>query len=626
LPAGGGKSPNCIIFSESSCQDANGTYQGDGSTCDACIGACCGGDLDLAVAGSPGCEETGRSQCENAGGEFRGFGTSCANESCLGACCGGSGPGGNVAGPAPGCAVVTASQCADIGGLYQGDGTDCAACLGACCVTGGNVAGLTACLTTTRDACDNLSGIFHGEGSVCGPGVCDSIGACCVSNHVSAVAGTEDGCVEVTSVTCRKGLGGEFLGVGTSCESGVCNPDRVDITTKGSLLIFSDVELEWTESAVAGGGGFNLTKDTVISLTNDYPGEVFVQMYFINGDPERDAIFSPGPAPILISEAEPGCNWVDCQVLLTPDQPVYWSAATGNPLGCQPFGILDPDLGNGPGRPNPDGPGRPRVLRGYIIAWAVDAHGTEINWNHLSGKATIVDYAAQAAWEYNAWAFQALFGVHGEQLPNGSGAALSLDGFEYDSAFDMLLFDFFAAGSGALSSGANAVSVDTDLTLHPVTVDLRQEHRPPVTTKAHFDIWNMNERKLSNTRRCITCWDQVLLSQFDSPNSFLLINLQSDKGKARIDGKQADECEENCFREEDPKFSPDSQTAGFLDDLLDLEFVCSNDAAILGVAAKILRFGNNTIDYAGSELVCRRGSRVPNSSGMRLSSLGAFSA
>jgi hypothetical protein len=291
-------------------------------------------------------------------------------------------------------------------------------------------------------------------------------------------------------------------------------------------------------------------------------------------------------------------------VLLTPDQPVYWSAATGNPLGCQPFGILDPDLGNGPGRPNPDVLGGPRVLRGYIVAWAVDAYGQQIHWNHLSGKATIVDYAAQAAWEYGAWAFRSHIGEHGFPLP--APGLLAMDGFMYDNAFDMLLFDFFAAGSGALSSGANAVSVDTDLTLHPVDADLRQEHRPPVTTKAHFDIWNMNERKLSNTRRCITCWDQVLLSQFNAPNSFLLVNLQSDKGKARIDGKQADECEENCFHEEPPPppvFAPDNQTAGFLDDLLDLEFICSEDAAILGVAAKILRFGNNTIDYAGSELV-----------------------
>jgi hypothetical protein len=244
------------------------------------------------------------------------------------------------------------------------------------------------------------------------------------------------------------------------------------------------------------------------------------------------------------------------------------------------------------------------VLRGFIVAWAVDANGQQINWNHLSGKATIVDYAAQAAWEYSPWAFQSHIGETGTLLP--APGFVAMDGFMYDNAFDMLLFDFFAAGSAALSSNGNAVSVDTDLTLHPVDADLRQETRGPVTTKAHFDIWNMNERKLSNTRRCITCWDQVLLSQFGAPNNFLLVNLQSDKGKARINGLQANECEENCFRDMEPPPPPadgGNQTAGFLDDLLDLEFICSDDAAILGVAAKTLRFGNNTIDYAGSELV-----------------------
>jgi hypothetical protein len=146
--------------------------------------------------------------------------------------------------------------------------------------------------------------------------------------------------------------------------------------------------------------------------------------------------------------------------------------------------------------------------------------------------------------------------------------------------------------------------VDTDLTLHLVSADLRQETEGPVTTKAHFDIWNMNERKLSNTRRCITCWDQVLLSQFNAPNSFLLANLQSDKGKARIDGKQANECEENCFRDEGGEPLDIDELLELLGDLFNqVDVRCSEDAALLGVAAKILRFTGGSIDLAGSELV-----------------------
>jgi hypothetical protein len=406
----------------------------------------------------------------------------------------------------------------------------------------------------------------------------------------------------LTEVECRQGFLGTYLGDGTSCAEVACNPERVDISTKGSLLIFSNVELQWSFSAVAGTVA-TLTTDTVISLTNDYPREVYVQMYFINGDPELDPLFA-GTPPTLVREGEPGCNWVDCQLLLTPDQPIYWSAATGNPAGCQPFSILDPDLGTGPGRPNPDVRDGSRVLRGYVIAWAVDETGREINWNHLSGKATIVDYATQSAWEYEAWAFQALENLHGEPLPESG--ALQLDGLEYEQAFDMLLYDFFAAGSQAMSSGPRTVVADGDLTLHPVTVDLRQEHDEPVTTKAHFDIWNMNERKLSNTRRCVTCWDQSLLSLFNPPNTFLLANLQSDKGKARIDGKQADECEENCFRDELGNPLDLEDLFGLLDDLFeDVDIRCSQDAALLGVASKILTFSGlpNQRALAGSPLV-----------------------
>jgi hypothetical protein len=415
------------------------------------------------------------------------------------------------------------------------------------------------------------------------------------NNHAS--------CIETTDLLCAKVHNGEFLGLGTTCEESVCNPERVDISTKGSLLIFSDVELQWRFSATAGTVA-TLTTDTVISLTNDYPGEVFVQMYFINGDPERDPVFSSGPVPILISEGEPGCNWVDCQLLLTPDQPIYWSAATGNPAGCQPFEILDPDRGTGPGRPNPDVSDGTRVLRGYVVVWAVNEFGEEINWNHLSGKATIVDYSTQSAWEYEAWAFQAHGGVHGDPLH--TPGLLELNGIEYDQVFDMLLFDFFAAGSQAFSRAGTVVTVDGDLTLHPVTVDLRQEHDEPVTTKAHFDIWNMNERKLSNTRRCITCWDQSLLSLFNAPNTFLLANLQSDKGKARIDGKQADECEDNCFRGERGEPLPIGDLLELLGDLFnDIDVVCSQDAALLGVASKILTFSGpaNQRALAGSPLV-----------------------
>ena len=46
---------------------------------------------------------------------------------------------------------------------------------------------------------------------------------------------------------------------------------------KGSLVIFSKVEIRWDASG-------NVIQDTFLDLTNDYPDDVLVQMYFVNGD------------------------------------------------------------------------------------------------------------------------------------------------------------------------------------------------------------------------------------------------------------------------------------------------------------------------------------------------------
>jgi hypothetical protein len=377
--------------------------------------------------------------------------------------------------------------------------------------------------------------------------------------------------------------------------------NRVSASQKGSLLYWSKVELRWNAAG-------DLVQDTVLSLTNDYPADVYVQLYFVNGDEELDPVFSSGPVPILIAEGEPGCNFVDCGFLLTPDQPVYWSAATGDPINCQPFDILDPDTGNGPGRPDPEG-STDRVLRGYVVGWATDASFTnELYWNHLSGKATIINYAETSAWEYNAWAFQSRVSTSptpGQVHPEPG--VIRMNGSEYDYNFDVLLFDFFAAGSQALSGPSTVVTVNTDLTLHPPGRDFRENSTfpyNPITTKAHFDIWNMNERKLSNTRRCITCWDQALIGSYAAPNNMLLVNLGSDKGKARIDGLQADECEENCLRTVTDELMTLEDIIDLLGDLFgEVEIVCSIDSPLLGVAAKHLTFSGGAIAVAGSNLV-----------------------
>jgi len=353
-------------------------------------------------------------------------------------------------------------------------------------------------------------------------------------------------------------------------------PDRISTAstgTKGSLLVFPAVEVKWD---IRG----QVIQDTLIQITNDTSEEVFVQFYMVNGD-------EPIPDGQIIN-GHPGWNWADCQILLTADQPTYWSAATGLPAGCQPFSVLDD--GTPPGRPDPEsGPGT-RVLRGFVVGWAVNVAGEEISWNHLGGSATHINYTDSWSWEYPATTFRAMNSQRGSMTDEVSGV-LRLDGFEYEAAPDRLLFNFNAVGA-RFRNGLNvATAVDTDLSLMILTNDLRQDTFGPVTTKAKFDIWNLNETRLSGTERCVTCWDQTLLSNYGIPNNFKIENLQTDVGKARIDGMSSTVCDVNC---------EDNEPQG------DGEVICSQEVPLLGVAQKIFRIGSiqsGSLAAAGTGLI-----------------------
>ena len=339
--------------------------------------------------------------------------------------------------------------------------------------------------------------------------------------------------------------------------------DRASASKKGSLLIYPKVEIKWQR---AGGNQYNVVQDTFLTITNDFPGDVKVHYYFVNGDEPLDAVFCCDP-PELVERAHPGWNWVNCSNTLTDDQSVYWSALTGNPHGCQPFTTLDP--GNPPGRPDSDinAPAGSRILRGFVVAWAENSDGEEIRWNHLSGTATLVNYARAAAWEYNAMAYRALTDDPQGSATDGVAGQLLMNGEEFDMNYDKLVLDFFAEGAYVMGS-----FISTDVTLMIPGLDLRQDNDGPVTTKAKYDIWNSNEVRFSGTERCITCWDQTLLGDYDAPNHFLVDNLQTDKGKARIDGLGSTVCP------------------------------LSTDTALVGLEAKFLSYANG-FAAAGSNMV-----------------------
>jgi len=614
----------CTDETQANCNTLAGFYAGDNTNCESgvCNGACC---HENNVAGDSGvvCDLMSLSDCLNgAQGEFHGFSSSCDGITCptTGACCGAG----------EGCDNLSHGACDSASGTFRGLGTLCSSgtCNGACCTALG-------CTETTGVDCEeNLAGSFQGLGTSCDSNPCgEPTGACCINYFdvkvycddnstesecaqsapfstfypdqtcidVSCVPPTGaccipgEGCEELLDFVCVEYAGGTYKGDGTTCESNACGVSRGTPSQKGSLLIYPKIELAWNSSG-------NPIQDTFLTLINDYPGDVYVHWYFVNGDAPLDAVYAGDPAT-LVERAHRGWNWVDCSIHLTPNESTYYSAASGLPMGCQPFGVLDP--GSPAGRPDPNDPTR-RVVRGYAIAFAVDGGGREISWNHLSGGAEIVNYADISAWDYGAYAFQALYPQRAA-AGNTSGE-LHLDGVEYEAAYNQLLFDFFAVGSTAFSRGAVSVMLDTDLTLLPLDIDVREETNGPVTTKAKFDIWNENEDGFSETTRCITMWDQTLLSLYGSPNQFGIQTLHTDKGKARIDGIASQLCDEGCRQvwECDEAPATGDVVAGMSQCHWETRCdVQSADAALLGVEARRLAFSGavSSMTASGTHLV-----------------------
>jgi len=206
---------------------------------------------------------------------------------------------------------------------------------------------------------------------------------------------------------------------------------RASTTQKGSLLVYPKVEVKWNSAG-------EVIQDTFIEMTNDYHAGVEVQFFLVDGDM---------------------CVLLDNRIMLTGNEPCYWSVASGMPKGVAPITALGPACPD----PDPDNPYGTRI-RGYIVAWAVTNWGQEIRWNHLQGGAVIMHYGQEVAWEYTPWAFAAVAGSHGSTLLNPP-YVMDLDGVEYDAAPGALLLDFYAP-TAILGSGEESHAIiDTDLTL-----------------------------------------------------------------------------------------------------------------------------------------------------------------
>lgn len=261
-------------------------------------------------------------------------------------------------------------------------------------------------------------------------------------------------------------------------------PNVGNATQKGSVLIFPKIDMSGE-------------KDTLISISNDYYLPVNVKCFWVDDQQ----------------------NVADFQFVLTQNQPIMFSARSGLDGGAAPLEVTVPpfeitDLTNFDS------------AVGELKCFAVDAAGSsQINFNHLYGTAKVVDYELGTAFEYNSWNFAARSGALG--LPVGDPGNVKLNGVEFDSCPQYLLFNFNSVGSNY------GFFKDTDLTIVPCKQDLRQD-RNATRTKIKFDIWNENETKYTGAYQCFKCWFEGFLSEISPKFSFR--SLHTTAGRFRAQG------------------------------------------------------------------------------------------
>jgi hypothetical protein len=314
---------------------------------------------------------------------------------------------------------------------------------------------------------------------------------------------------------------------------------------RGSLLVWPMVEIKWD-------GDGKLIQETFITITNDGDAPVRVEFYFVNAD--RPILADPN---IPGDPNEPGHNRRNNQHPLTPNESAFWAASTGQPKGVSPFTILDPGdpPDEPPGRPDPEDPtGQRRILRGFIMGWAVNNQSHEIRWNKLTGMASVVDYTTNSIVDYPAWTFRAEGVPPGEELLDCTDfdaegvcrsaevapGTLAFDGFQYDYAPDRLLLNFLPIKATTFSGPKPFRLEEIDLTMHLMDQDFRALGNGPADTLVQMTVWDSNGVALVGPQQCIRQNESRLLS--DLGGTLLYDTLQSDLATVEVNTVEDPSC------------------------------------------------------------------------------------
>jgi hypothetical protein len=288
---------------------------------------------------------------------------------------------------------------------------------------------------------------------------------------------------------------------------------------KGSVLIFPKIDNTSDDLN---------TRDTIIQISNDYSRGVMVKCYWVNSKQE----------------------FQDFMFLVTITQPVWFRASDGMGSGSANLDPVNTPVTVPPFFEN---------TVGELKCWAVDFEGAnQINFNHLYGTATVLDYRNITAYQYNSVNFTAR-GFTNINAKVGTGGDIVLSGADkqYDACPLYLTFNFFTYDTTDPPIDKRAIAVDgegqlvrfgkTDLTLVPCKQDLRQD-RVPTCTKAKFDIWNENETKYTGAYQCLKCWFEGYLNEIGlsatgfGSDKFTYQGLHTTMGRFRVQGIPSSVC------------------------------------------------------------------------------------
>lgn len=261
----------------------------------------------------------------------------------------------------------------------------------------------------------------------------------------------------------------------------LASPKVGGLSQKGSVLVFPKIDT-------------TPGNETYVLLSNDnnQPVSVYCNWIIVTAPaapplaPECITIQPSELAKFPIQQTP-----TDSLFTLTPMQPVMIAASTG--YSPDPITVTINAFGAG--------------NEGYLACWAVDFDGTsQINFNHLSGMAYVLNSSTNQGYSYPAWTFQALQGAF--KAPVGNAGSIKFNAVEYDAMPQYLLFTFPTLGTAA--NGTN-VFQNINLTLLPGKQNFTNMALTHTASRAVFDVWNENEVRYSGGTKCMWCyWDDLL--------------------------------------------------------------------------------------------------------------------